>query len=315
MTAAVARSAPRASLVVPVYRGWDHAAALLEPVTGERRPAGLEILVVDDASGDGGAEGLAARFPDVEVVVRGRNGGFAAAVNTGVEASSGAAIVVANSDLEIAPDALETLIVAVERVPGVIAGPRTTRRSGEEIAVAHGRFPTPTGDAVELFLPLRLARRVLRRARRRESRDAERCDWLVGSCLAFSRELWRRVGPLDESFGMYSEEVDWQRRAAALGFRALYLPAAVVTHDETHGADDSSREADRRFAAIWSSRLVYHARWSGRGAELELRVLWVAGFAVSAPGWLAAAAVPRLRRRAVAELRRSTALARAAFRP
>jgi hypothetical protein len=55
-------------------------------------------------------------------------------------------------------------------------------------------------------------------------------DWIVGACVLARREAFRQVGPLDEAFFMYSEEMDWCYRLKQAGWRVVYLPQAQVIH-------------------------------------------------------------------------------------
>jgi N-acetylglucosaminyl-diphospho-decaprenol L-rhamnosyltransferase len=218
------------ALVIPVYRGWEHVERLIADL--EPLPAWLSIHVVDDASGDRGGEVLLGAHPDIHLVTRVENGGFGASVNTGVaNATSADVLVIVNSDLRITVETVRCLAqVAAEQ--HVIVGPHTVRLNHESVAVGH-RFPTLWSYAQELFL----VTRGIRNLRRRLSVNPQETgvvyvDWIIGSCLAFDRTLWERIGPIDEGFHMYSEEIDWQRRANALGIGSCWLPQLQVSHDE-----------------------------------------------------------------------------------
>lgn len=305
----------RVALVVPVYRGWAHAGTLLSGL-GEPVPSWLDVLVVDDASRDGQAQNFARKHPAVRVIERETNGGFAAAVNTGIRATSADPIVVANSDLAIEIGELRRLAQAAADHPTRILGPRTVTSAGAEIKVAFS-FPSVWSDSAELLAPYRVGRFLARRLRRARSRKRTMvdCDWVLGSCLAFSRAVVNSVGPLDETYRMYSEEIDWQRRARRLGIRAAYVPDVTVRHDEMHGIDKASRETDDRFRMIWRARLQYHSLNGGNYAGLVLRVLWCVALAVNAPVYGAVRLMSRKHRvRADAELRRSVLLARAGLK-
>jgi GT2 family glycosyltransferase len=299
-------------LIIPVFHGWPYVVALLAGLDLRGDPE-LEIVVVDDASEDGGAERLQATFPDVHVHQRTVNGGFAAAVNSGVQLSSGEVLVVANSDLQLCPGALQTLIDTAQAHPDLILGPRAVGASGHELSVARP-FPSPLRDAAELFLPVLVLRRLWRRWHGLNPRGAGpvSCDWVNGACLAFHRSVWHRTGPLDEGYRMYSEEVDWQRRSAQQGIRSAYLPAVTVVHDEMHGTAITSPAFDTRFRAIWRSKLRYHRTHGGRRASACLQLAWVAAYAVSAPLYSVASLVPAVRDRALAERRRVRLLAASA---
>lgn len=301
-----------ASLIVPVYGGWSHVRTLLKGVAC--RNDNLEIVVVDDASNDGGASRLREQFANIHVHVRPVNGGFAAAVNSGLEMSSGEVLVVANSDLQLPADDLLTLINAAQSNPDRIVGPRTLRPTGAEAWVVR-TFPTPLGDCLELFVPFLLLRSAWRRLRGINPRGCGliTCDWVNGACMAFHRSVWDRVGPLDESFGMYSEEVDWQKRAATLGIQAAYVPGATVVHDEMHGIGVASEAYDSRFLLLWRAKQRYHQKHSGHTAKTVMNLAWIAAYSISAPMWTAATLIPRWRDRARAERRRLRMLAVAAL--
>lgn len=301
------------TVVVPVYRGWDHVRALLDGLDLPR--AGVDVVVVDDASGDDGAAALAADLPHVRVLVRKRNGGFAAAVNTGLAAADGQCLVVANSDLLLHPGVVHGLAELVVRHPSSMIGPCTLRSDGSEVPIAQ-RFPTPWSSCWELFAPLRALRAAgLRRPARRAAGDVVPADWVVGSCMAFSRHWLEVAGPLDESYVMYGEELDWQRTAALRGLTSLYAPGLVVRHDESHGVDRASTAVDRRFGWIWRSRLRYFAKFWGPGAVRTTRLLCTASVVVSFPVWCVAVLVPRTRALGRAELRRARLLMRLVATP
>ncbi len=304
---------PEVALVIPVFRGWQHAEALLRHL-GDK-PTWLEIVIVDDASDDGQAGCFAANHPAVRLVVREANGGFGAAVNTGVARARAETIVVANSDLLIGVDALAGLAALVKRHPERILAPRTLIDAHSTVRVAH-RFPTPWRDARELFAPFLLFRRLRSRIDAGVGGNGEivDCDWVVGSCLAFARRTWAKTGPVDEAFYMYSEEIDWQRRARARGFRSGYVPGISVQHHEMHGLPKADPARDERFRLIWRSRLRYHQKHGSWRAELLLRSLWLTALPCSVPVYRLAAAVSRRHGdRARAELRRLRVLSCAAF--
>lgn len=299
-------------LVVPVFRGWEHADGLLRSIG--RKPDWLEIVIVDDNSADGRSARFAAEHPSARIVVRGANGGFGAAVNTGVERSTAEVVIVANSDLLVGADSLARLAALVNANPDRILGPRTVTSDNSSLRVPH-RFPTPWRDARELFAPLLLAR-YLRAGSETQPGDLGSvvdCDWVTGSCLAFARRIWQETGPIDESYYMYSEEIDWQRRAAGLGFRSGYVPGIAVRHDEMHGLSKADAARDERVRLIWRSRLRYHKKHGAPAAAVRLRCLWLLALPFSVPVYRVVGSVSKRHGdRARAELRRLRVLSRAA---
>jgi ribosomal protein S19 len=72
-------------------------------------------------------------------------------------------------------------------------------------------------------------------------------DWLVGAALMIRREAWEQVGPLDNRFFMYSEELDWCHRCRDAGWEIHYLPTAQIIHHEQASAKQVG-------ATTWSRR-------------------------------------------------------------
>src|SRR5580658_9027363 len=99
------------SAIVPVWNGRDLLLRLLQSLDAQTARAD-EVLVVDNGSTDGAPE--AARERGARVIAMGRNAGFAAAVNRGIEESRGDWLAILNSDVELAPDYLANLLSAAE---------------------------------------------------------------------------------------------------------------------------------------------------------------------------------------------------------
>jgi GT2 family glycosyltransferase len=101
-----------------------------------------------------------------------------------------------------------------------------------------------------------------------ERRDVE---WATGAAMLITRECLDATGRWDESFFLYSEETDFAHRARRLGFRILYEPAAVVTHE---GGDGMSSPRLRSMLAL--NRVRYFRRRHGRvpSAAFYSAVVW-----------------------------------------
>ncbi|NLV55367.1 MAG: glycosyltransferase [Acidimicrobiales bacterium] len=118
----------RLSVVVPAYREADRIGATVARIRAELTPTvgadDVEVVVVDDGSGDG--TDRAARDADAdEVVVLARNRGKGAAVRAGVAVATGRTIAFTDADLSYPPAQIERLLVAVEDGWDVVVGSRT----------------------------------------------------------------------------------------------------------------------------------------------------------------------------------------------
>lgn len=214
----------------------------LEPLLGclaalERSAAGVvhEIVVVDNSPGDGAAEAVRARFPAVRWIANADNVGFARAVNQGLAAGTGAVAMLLNPDCELDPGAVPALLAHLRAQPRCgIAAPRIHNPDGtlefsaraypDHLTFLFNRYSLLT----RLFPGNPWSRRYLLTGWDHASvRDV---DWVSGACMAVRREAIAQVGPMDEAFFMFNEDVDWCRRMNAAGWRVTYVPEARAVH-------------------------------------------------------------------------------------
>ncbi len=189
------------------------------------------ICVVDNASTDGSEDMVRAEFPRVRVLQMGRNAGFAAANNAGIRALMSPLVLLLNSDTEVPPGALDTLIDRLEARRAAAAGPRLLDRHGRP-EMSWGPMLTPFTEAVQA-LRVRASRSSRPWARAWLSRLTSRervVDWVTGACLLVRRAEAERAGLLDERYFMYEEDVDFCAALRAGGGMILFTPAATVIH-------------------------------------------------------------------------------------
>ncbi|MBL8777939.1 MAG: glycosyltransferase [Acidimicrobiales bacterium] len=142
----------RLSVVVPAYRERDHiadaVAALREALEPVRVDGGLEIVIVDDGSGDGTADAARAAGADL-VLEQPENRGKGAAVRRGVLDSHGRTVAFTDADLSYSPDQLLRLLAAVEDGWDVVVGSR--RHEDTTTLVRAGRLRELGGRAINLL--------------------------------------------------------------------------------------------------------------------------------------------------------------------
>ena len=211
--------------------------------------AGLqsETVVIDNSPGDGTAEALATKFPAARIIANAENVGYARAVNQGLRATSGAFVLVMNPDCEVPSGAIRTLVDHLRAHPRAgIAGPRILNPDGT-LEYSARAFPDPF---TFLFNRYSLLTRLFPRnpwSRRYLMTDWDHAsvrdvDWLSGACMVVRRAAIDEVGPMDEAFFMFNEDVDWCRRMKRAGWGVVYVPDATVVH---HIGASRKRTANR----------------------------------------------------------------------
>lgn len=223
------------SIVLIHYRSLDTLPRCLAALAAATSALQHETIVVDNHSRDGVADLLQRDFPGVRLITNPDNRGYAKAVNQGIAATRGEFVLVMNPDCFVEPDAVGTMLDHARRDPRLgIAGPQLRNADGS-IEYSARAFPDA---AAFLFNRYSLLTRLFpnnRHSRRYLMTDWDHAstrdvDWLSGACLLVRRRAIEQVGPMDEGFFMFNEDVDWCRRMKLGGWSVRYVADARATH-------------------------------------------------------------------------------------
>ena len=239
-----------------------------------------EVIVVDCASSDGSVEMVRREFPQVRMIASEENLGYARGNNLGVSQAHGQCVLILNPDTEVVGEALATMICYLEDHPRVGAvGPRLRYPDGT-FQPSRRRFPTPaTGFFESTLLHQWFPNNPF--ARRYHMADLpddlpQSVDWLVGAALMIRREAWQQIGPLDEGFFMYFEELDWCRRCREAGWEIHYRPVAEILH---HEGKSSEQVVTARTIRFQRSKIRYFAKYYGSGWATVMRLFLLGTYA------------------------------------
>lgn len=286
------------SVIIVSWNVWDLLRACLRsleqasrPLATFRRafgpdtdhPATLEVLVVDNASGDATTTLLPAAFPWVRLIRSAHNLGFTGGSNVGYAASHGRFVYFLNPDTELVStpqhgDSLWTLYDAVARDPSVVlAGPQL-RYADNSLQSSRRRFP----DRLTLFLESTWLEQLWSDnpwTQRLHFADwpgdyRQDVDWVVGAAMLARRDALEAVklpeyaGPFDEGYFMYSEELDLCRRLKDAGGRIIHVPDARVIHYEGRSSEQA---VALRHIHFNRSKIRYAAKYFGPRWAAALR--------------------------------------------
>ena len=224
------------SVVIVTYRNEAEIAACLNAVSQAGPGIPMEVIVVDNASGDG-TVAAARAAGGTKIIERQANGGFAAGCATGAEAATGQWLLFLNPDTVIAPDAVEALIHCAQEHPGTgIVGGRFVHPDGTTDPRSFWGRPSPWSAAcfaLGLSSLLPGSRFFDPEAPQQWSADPaqERAVPVVsGAFMLVRRQLWDTLGGFDPVFFLYGEDADFCLRAAASGCRPMVTARAVCQH-------------------------------------------------------------------------------------
>jgi GT2 family glycosyltransferase len=223
---------PDLSVVIVTYNGREMALRTLRSAQASLGDLRAEWIVVDSASSDGTPEAIEREFDDVEVL-RAPNRGFAAGNNIGIAWAQGRYVLLLNPDVEVVKGTFADLVAALDSRPDVGIASVIQRGSDGELQLSMRRFPSPGRDLGESLFAARwpFFKSLQELEMRTQFYDYEvSADWLVGAFLCARAEAIASIGPMDERFFLYSEEIDWCLRAHQAGWDVRHLPAMTVTH-------------------------------------------------------------------------------------
>jgi N-acetylglucosaminyl-diphospho-decaprenol L-rhamnosyltransferase len=217
----------RVACVVVTYDALPWIERCLESV------AALETIVVDNGSSDGTVAFVRERFPAVRVVEL-ENHGLAAGWNRGIADTGSEFVVVLNADAWLVEDAVEQLLAASRRHPrAAVIAPRLLN-SDRTLQRSVRGYPTVWRLATEYLYLRKLAPRS--RALNAfygagfDHASEREVEWVMGACMFLRRRAYDEVGPFDERYFLFSEEVDWMRRAADRDWSVVFTPNARCVH-------------------------------------------------------------------------------------
>jgi hypothetical protein len=227
------------AVVVVTYNAMPWLTRCLESV------AGVECVVVDHGSTDGSVE--TARAAGVTVVEQ-ENRGLAAGWNRGLRETEGRYVLILNADAWLLDGALERLVAFADAHPrAAVVGPRLRNPDGTLQRSVRG-FPTLWRLATEYLFLRKLAPHSTALnafyAGGFDHESVREAEFVMGAVMLVRREAIAEVGPLDESFFLFSEEVDWCYRFAQAGWEVVFTPEAEAVH--VGGASHGGRLFDQQ---------------------------------------------------------------------
>jgi GT2 family glycosyltransferase len=266
--------APDVSVVIVSYNTRALLHDCLQAVRASTSIA-LETFVVDNASPDGSGDMVAETFPEVHLIRSPENRGFAAANNLAIHDARGRYVLLLNPDTIVQPDTISRLAAFLDARPDVgITGPRVLNEDGSLQSCGYW-YPT-------LLEEIRLSRQVEKIARRvwgeprhdpNPARETE-VDWVDGCCLLIRRSVIGRIGPLDEQYFLYAEELDWCRSATTAGWRIVTCPTAEMTHLRGRS---SNQVHSRALALLVETRLRYYRKHDGLPTAMLVSLVYGLG--------------------------------------
>ena len=267
------------SIVIITWNTREALDACLASLRRHPPEAPAEIIVVDNASTDGTARLIRARYPEVRVIEAERNLGFAGGNRLGAQVARGRFLLFLNSDTEATPGVFDAMLRVFEAhrddtAPVGAVGCRLCYPDGRVQRSAR-RFPT-FKSALHQYTLLKHAQ-VLRAAEAHQKMaafgfDAE-CpvDALMGSALMVDRRVYEAIGGWDAQYPFRYEDTDLAFRLRQAGYVSLFSPCG----DMIHHSGLATKRMSRRPRATFRGMFRLFRRSRGRAATLAFKTAFI----------------------------------------
>jgi N-acetylglucosaminyl-diphospho-decaprenol L-rhamnosyltransferase len=280
----VTRPQPELSVVVSAWRTRELLRTCLHSLKPVHQ-AGAEVVVVEDAGGDGSDAMVREEFAWARLMALDTNVGYSRATNLGCAQARGEFLLLLNADTEVRPGAVDALLSFARSHPehGAVA-PRLVGTDGgtQASCMAFPRWSTALFFAtpLERLWPEspELRRYFMRDFDHGQERDVPQPPT---AALLLPRDLWQELGGFDESFGLFFGDVDLARRLAQRGRPIRFLPGSEIVH---HGGASTGQLHD--FVARWhADRLTYFRKHHGTLAGIWVKACTTLAWAAHVAAW------------------------------
>lgn len=229
------------SIIIPNWNGRELLEKHLPIVLSLTK--GAEVIVVDDCSTDSSLEYLESLDKHVIVVEQKEHKGFSSTVNNGVRASTRPLLLLLNTDIEpekgflraVFPHFQDPLVFAVGLMDKSVEGETITLRGRGTSSFQRGMYVHSKGEV-----------------------SHSSTAWVSCGSGVFSKEIWNRIGGLDELFNpFYWEDIDLSYRARKAGYRLIFEPNSYVLHKHDQGAIKSSTQPEEIQKIAFRNQLFF----------------------------------------------------------
>lgn len=283
------------------YRTGPMTLACVASVLADIGDLDAQVVIVDNASGDGSADQIAdwiAAQPagtPVRLLRSAVNSGFSGGHNQGMAALAAAHYLILNSDALLRPGFLRAILDAADAHPeaGLIA-PRIETEAGDE-QVSCFRFHSPASELIRAAASGPVTR-LLRRhvVALQPPVDPAQVEWASFACILLRGGMVDRIGPMDEGYFLYFEDAEYCLRARRAGWRIALAPGAVAVHFRGgSGPVKALEQARRRLPPYYYvSRTRFFRQAHGTLGPLRANLMWGLGRAIAWMRRLTGRAVP-----------------------
>jgi GT2 family glycosyltransferase len=231
------------SIICVNWNSVDYLRECIASIYEFTQGVSFEVIVVDNASPQGGAEILKNQFPGIILINSEKNLGFAGANNLGFKHSTGSYLLFLNPDTKLMAPSIVVMLECIKSLPDAgIVGCKLLNTDLSVQLSSIQKFPTILNQLLDVeYLQWRWPSCPLWDLSPLLTNDVRRVkvDVISGACMLLPREVFKQVGMFSEDYFMYAEDIDLNYKVKRAGFSNYYIGDAAIVH---HGGGSTSRQ-------------------------------------------------------------------------
>jgi GT2 family glycosyltransferase len=233
------------SIVIVNYNVKHFLLQCLQSVKKAIEGIEAEVFVVDNASTDDSLKMLEEKFTWVNIIPNTENIGFSCANNQAIKLAKGKFVLLLNPDTIVEEDTFQKCITFMEQTPDAGAlGVKMINGQGEFLPESKRALPIPAVAFYKIFGLSKLFPHSKRfgtyHLKNLDNNQMQAVEVLSGAFMFLRKEVWNKIGLLDETFFMYGEDIDLSYRIIKAGFKNYYLPETKIIHFKGESTKKSS---------------------------------------------------------------------------
>lgn len=223
----------RLSIIIVSFNTKEITKECLTSIYNAKWKDNFEVIVIDNNSLDGTVEMIKEYFPKVILIVNKENKLFAIANNQGAKIAKGKYLLLLNSDTIIYDDNIQKLINFYDQLNDnvICIGPKILNKDKTIQSFGFPKYGLPEHFvkqlAIQKYIPL-LGK--IMKTLPYSSEVTHEVGWVSGSCMLINRQLYEKVGGLNEKLEFYGEEPEFGYRTQKLGYKTIYYHKAEIIH-------------------------------------------------------------------------------------
>jgi GT2 family glycosyltransferase len=272
------------SIIIVNWKVKDLLRECLRSIFSYPQERELEVIVIDNASGDGSDEMMRRKFPKAKLIANNENYGFAKACNQGIGIAQGRYLFFLNPDSELTPGVCKHIVDFMESRPDVGVGGCFLYYPNGTIQTSFYRFTSLANCfARASLLYFLLPRNRLTAPLFSDYLAAgENIDRVCGGAMVVRREVLNQIGGFDESFFLYSEDEELCYRAVKQGWKISSIPDTRVIHHHNQSSIKSTRAA---ILSSYRGQFLFYKKYHSLPKVIMFRLTQLLGVSIRSFFW------------------------------